>query len=195
MLLEQSASLPEPFTIFLARHAEPDRARFDIPYYTPPGPPLTEKGLQEAAELGEFLRASGVGAILSSPLERTWRTAAIAGEACGVSPALDANLAEWRPDENDRDLKARMQQAFQAGLLLAREKAAPVAMISHGAPIQAVLEWLGMPAKTIERYRIYDHRCLLPTGGVWQVEKTSGELRAQLVFVPDGVTLPSQLTI
>lgn len=195
MLLEQPIALPEPFTIFLARHAEPDRARYDIPYHIPPGPPLTEKGLREAAELGEYLRAAGTACFLASPLERAWRTATLAGEACGLQPVLDYNLAEWRPDENDCALQARMQEAFYAGVKLSREKAAPVTLVSHGAPIQALLKWLGLPAETIEHYRIYDHRCLLPTAGVWRVEKISGELHAQLAFVPEGVKTPTELTL
>ena len=196
MLLEQLSALPEPFTIFLTRHAEPDRARYaHIPYHIPPGPPLTDKGLQEAAELGEYLRAAGTATILSSPLERAWRTASIAAEACGVSPVLDYTLAEWRPEENDQGLQSRMQEAFSAGMKLAREKTAPVALVSHGAPILALLRWLGVPEGTIERYRIYDHRCLLPTAGAWRVEKISGKLHAQLAFVPEGVSIPTELII
>jgi broad specificity phosphatase PhoE len=81
--------LPQAYTLYLARHATPDRSRYDLPYHIPPGPGLTEKGRQEAAELGQFLRQEGVRHILASPLERTWRTALIgAAGSAGIEPAV-----------------------------------------------------------------------------------------------------------
>mgnify|MGYP005817552989 CR=1 FL=1 len=193
MLLEQPAGLPGPFTLYLARHAAPDRTRFDLPYHIPPGPNLTEKGLREAAELGEFLCGAGVVHFLASPLERAWRTATIAAETCGATLELNQDLTEWRPEENESTVLARVQQAFETGLSLAMAKGGPVALVTHGGPILAALRWLGAPAETLERMRIYDNRNPLPTAGAWRIERLDGgELHAQLAFAPAGVMIPTE---
>jgi 2,3-bisphosphoglycerate-dependent phosphoglycerate mutase len=92
--------LPQAYTLYLARHATPDRSRYDLPYHTPPGPQLTEKGRDEAAQMGRFLRQVGVRHILASPLERAWRTAVIAAAPPGEPPSVA--LAETQPEAADR---------------------------------------------------------------------------------------------
>lgn len=192
MPLEQPARLPGPFTIYLARHAAPDLTRHDLPYHLPPGPNLTEKGLQEAAELGEFLRKAGAAHFIASPLERTWRTAAIAARTCDAPLEVNPNLAEWQPDEDEFTVLARMKAAFKAGLSLALTKHAPVVLVSHGGPILALLRWLGAPAELLERVCIYD-RNPLPTAGAWRMDCLDrGELQVQLAFAPQGVILPTE---
>lgn len=195
MLLEYPAAFPSPFTLFLARHGQPDRSRYDLPYHLPPGPQLTEKGQQEAAELGEFLHAQQAAHFMASPLERAWRTAAIAARACDAPLEMSQDLAEWRPEENETTVLGRMQRAIAAGVRLAQAKAAPVVLVTHGGPIMAALKWLGVPAGTVERYRIFDGRNPLPTAGAWRVDNINGELRAQLVFAPQGVVIPVEITV
>lgn len=196
MLLESPSALPGgPFTLFLTRHAAPDRSRYDLPYHLPPGPRLTEKGLQEAAELGEFLRAAQTAHILASPMERTWQTAEIAAQTCAAPLGMNPDLLEWRPDEQERAVLERMKQAVADGVRLAQSKDAPVALVTHGGPVLVALKYLGLPAETVERFRIFDGRNPLPTAGAWRIDNDHGELRAQLVFAPQGVVIPVEITV
>lgn len=185
---EALPDLPGQFTLYLARHATPDRTRFDIPYHYPPGPELTENGKQEASELGCFMRGVGVKKIQASPLERAWRTALIAQEVCGAALEMNPDLAEWRPEEVEKVVLERMLHAFEAGAKMAEHH--PVALVTHGGPIMALLKYLGLPADTVERYRIFDGRNLISVAGAWRVEKTAGEIRLNLVFAPAGIKLP-----
>jgi broad specificity phosphatase PhoE len=185
------SSLPNSFTVYVARHATPDRSRSDIPYHIPPGPPLTERGLSEAAALGDFLREAGVLYFLSSPLERAWRTASIAAEVCGAGIEQNIGLAEWRPEENEAAVRERVSTAFLAACQMSSRKEGPVALVSHGFPTLTLTKALGLPPETIERCRIYDSRNLVPMSGAWRVECVDGELTLRLVFVPQGLALPA----
>ena len=176
--------VPEGSVLYLARHATPDRSRHDIPYHTPPGPELTERGRQEAAQLGAFLRDAGVQHILASPLERAWRTAHIASEIAGATVELNLDLAEWRLDEVEQQVHQRVCRAFQLAARLS-QKEGPVALVSHGSPTLTLIKALGLPTAEIERHRIYDSRNPIPQAGAWEVR--SGLLR--LAFVPEGVRM------
>jgi 2,3-bisphosphoglycerate-dependent phosphoglycerate mutase len=182
---------PEPFTIYLVRHATPDRSRYDIPYHTPPGPELTERGRREAAELAVFLQESGVVNVLASPLVRAWRTGIIISERCGARLEVNLDLAEWRTDEHEKAVLERMQRAFETGIKLAQE--GPVAMVSHGSPILTLLKSLGLSSEMIERCRIYDSRNLIPMAGVWRIENADNQFQIQLVFTPTGIRFPAGL--
>ena len=56
--------------------------------------PLTEKGEQQAWQVGERASTLGITHIISSDLGRTRRTAEIIAEACGCDVTLDARLRE-----------------------------------------------------------------------------------------------------
>lgn len=56
--------------------------------------PLTEKGEQQAWQVGERARTLGITQIISSDLGRTRRTAEIIADACGCSISFDARLRE-----------------------------------------------------------------------------------------------------
>ncbi len=56
--------------------------------------PLTEKGEQQAWQVGGRVRALGITHIISSDLGRTRRTAEIIAEACGCSVTYDPRLRE-----------------------------------------------------------------------------------------------------
>jgi 2,3-bisphosphoglycerate-dependent phosphoglycerate mutase len=185
---------PDTFTVYLARHATPERARPDLPYHIPPGPMLTERGLQEAAELGSFLREAGVMRLFASPLERAWRTASIAGEIIQAPLELDLDLAEWRPDEVEKTVAERAWRAFGRSAQLSAQLAAPVTLVTHGGPVLLLLKALGMPEPTVQRYRIFDSRNPIPMAGAWRVERSQGTLQIQLVFGPTGVKIPDPMT-
>ncbi|MCU0465417.1 MAG: histidine phosphatase family protein [Anaerolineae bacterium] len=56
--------------------------------------PLNEHGDKQARRLAGFLRNIGLKALYSSDLRRSAQTAQIIGEACGLTPKLDARLRE-----------------------------------------------------------------------------------------------------
>ena len=77
--------------VYLARHGETRWSRAgqhtgatDIP--------LTERGEVNARALGRRLQGLEFTAVLSSPLQRAWRTCALAG--CGELARTDAELVE-----------------------------------------------------------------------------------------------------
>lgn len=84
-----SASLP---IVYLARHGETawslsgqHTGLTDIP--------LTERGERMAVALGERLRGMNFATVLSSPLNRAYRTCELAGFAAQAS--VDPDLVEW----------------------------------------------------------------------------------------------------
>ncbi|MGJ8711763.1 2,3-diphosphoglycerate-dependent phosphoglycerate mutase GpmB [Pantoea agglomerans] len=56
--------------------------------------PLTEKGEQQAWQMGERVKHLGITHIIASDLGRTRRTAEIIADACGCSVTLDPRLRE-----------------------------------------------------------------------------------------------------
>jgi probable phosphoglycerate mutase len=56
--------------------------------------PLTEKGEQQAWQVGERVKHLGITHIIASDLGRTRRTAEIIADACGCPVTLDARLRE-----------------------------------------------------------------------------------------------------
>ena len=55
---------------------------------------LTEKGEQQARQVGERAKSLGITHVIGSDLGRTRRTAEIIADACGCSVTLDARLRE-----------------------------------------------------------------------------------------------------
>jgi broad specificity phosphatase PhoE len=81
-----------PLRLYFIRHGETEwslsgrhTSRTDIP--------LTEQGDQDARRLGERLRAARFIRVFSSPMQRAWRTCALAK----VTPVaeMEPDLAEW----------------------------------------------------------------------------------------------------
>lgn len=183
--------------IYLARHATPDWSRTDIRYDVPPGPPLTTQGEAEAAQLGVFLRQVGVKRIYASPLERTRRTAEIAGGLVGVTPITEETIAEWRRGESEAEVAARLN-GFWEKLCRESEAGGPLALVTHGGPIKAMLQTLGMPRATADEYcRKFDRGNPLPPAGVWLASNNTMETpwHLELVFTPQAgaVTQPTPL--
>ncbi|MFV9687260.1 2,3-diphosphoglycerate-dependent phosphoglycerate mutase GpmB [Pantoea sp. KXB45] len=56
--------------------------------------PLTEKGEQQARQVGERVKQLGITHVIASDLGRTRRTAEIIADACGCTVTLDARLRE-----------------------------------------------------------------------------------------------------
>ena len=143
MQLDLFPPLPEQFTVYAARHGKPE-ARPDLRYDIPPGPSLSPRGLEEAEELGCFLRehAPDMRWMQVSPLERTLGTAKVAGEILGLPYEVNHDLAEWREGEAEAVLRKRVERAFSLAAERSAAEGAPVALVTHGGPILAILKIL-----------------------------------------------------
>ncbi|TGB13440.1 histidine phosphatase family protein [Streptomyces sp. MZ04] len=74
--------------------------------------PLTEHGVQQAAELADWALTAGLTAIWSSPLARARLTAAPAAAACGLTPRVDERLYELDFGQGDGLTREEMRQRF-----------------------------------------------------------------------------------
>ncbi len=178
-------------TIYLIRHASPDRTRIDLPYHLLPGPPLTGQGVQEAHELGEFLRQAGVTRLVTSPLERCLQTAQIAAEVSGAVITIEPQLKEWQPEVRAVDVRQRMRPVFETAYRSSQidDK---VALVTHGGPIGALLEELGMPPDEYQKLRIYDYGNPLPPAAAWSVYRETEDQAWKLspAFIPKTCNTP-----
>ncbi len=171
--------------IYLIRHATPDWSRTDIPYFTPPGPPLTEQGEAEAAQLGVFLREAGVKQILTSPMERCQRTAQIAAESLAIPFIIDNGLTEWKPGDKEDDIKARLWPVWEQAHAFSAQTG-PIALITHGGPIATLLSVLGVDKLVIDHHKkLFDRNNPLPPAGAWQAERVNESWSLRLAFVPE----------
>lgn len=175
-------------TIYLARHATPDWSRSDLVYHLPPGPPLTEAGRQQAEVLGAYFLSVGVRQIFASPLERALHTAQIAGGIAGAAVSVVNELMEWQPAEQTAAVQARMRPALQQIIALSAH-AGPQAIVSHGGPVGALLQELGMDEPTLAGWRVFDHHNPLPPAGAWRVQRphSAAAWEFHLSFRPDPV--------
>jgi broad specificity phosphatase PhoE len=91
--------------LYIVRHGETERS-VQKAYSGRSEVPLTERGLEQAREVGERLRGVGVDAVYSSPLARAADTARAIAEATGARLKIDERLTEvdYGPLEGfDRD--------------------------------------------------------------------------------------------
>jgi broad specificity phosphatase PhoE len=160
-----------PATVLLARHATPDWSRRDIPYDIPPGPPLTAQGEAEAEKLGRHLLENGVRKVYASPLVRTLKTAEIAAHICGATLAVAEEIAEWRRDENEALVLARMRGFWLRAVAESRTRG-PITLVTHGGCVLALLNWLNVPSDEVNHYRNqFDHRNPVPPAGAWRTSE------------------------
>ena len=157
--------------IMLIRHASPDWSRKDIPYDIPPGPPLSAKGEKEAELLAEFLRSQGVVKLYYSPFERTAKTAQIVASRNEIPCIEEKRLMEWRgAHEPEVQAKARMKAIFDEAVTEGAH-IGPIGLVSHGGPIDVLLQELGMDKDELAVYKTkFDTTNPLPPAGVWEVE-------------------------
>jgi broad specificity phosphatase PhoE len=175
-----------PSSIYLARHATPDRFRPGFIYHQLPGPPLALQGIQEAQLLGIYFISGGVRRIYTSPFERCRHTAEIAGGENGIPWQVEEVLGELLPGETPEAILARVRPPFErfcSESLLD----GPVAMITHGGVVGVLLAHLGMGEAELARRKVFDFGNPVPPAGVWLAEKddaqTEWELR--LTFQPE----------
>lgn len=169
-------------TIYLVRHATPDWSRKDLAYHLPPGPPLTDVGLDEARQAGLYLRQAGVRWLYSSPLERCLHTAQIVSGLSGAPLSMHPELIEGQPGEGRPQMRSRMRAVFEQ----ACQEQGASALFSHGGPIGALLEELGMPDQELSGWQRYDHNNPVPPAGIWEASREGDRdgWQLRLVFAP-----------
>jgi probable phosphoglycerate mutase len=130
--------------------------------------PLLEAGEQAARRLGERLRGCPFAKVLSSPLQRAWRTCEMAG--FGAVAEADADALEWDYGDYEGRTGAQIRQAAadwslfrdgcpggespamvaaRADRLIARARAVDgdVLLFSSGHILRMIAaRWLGLPA-------------------------------------------------
>lgn len=183
--------------VYLCRHATPDWSRTDIRYDVPPGPPLTAKGEEEAAKLGEFLKSVGVGKIYHSPLERTKRTAILAAEVAGIDLFEEDAAREWSREETFGGVLTRFRPFWEKAVHESTQ-GAPIAIVTHGGPITSLLSDLMMDAAEMNFYKQqFDHGNPVPPAGVWLTTRSSHDVRWQLelVFTPQPAKIYQPQTV
>ncbi|HEV2309868.1 MAG TPA: histidine phosphatase family protein [Acidimicrobiia bacterium] len=167
--------------IVLVRHGETEANRAGL-LLGRADPPLTARGVRQAAALARVLARRPVSRLLTSPLTRAVQTAEAIGEATGTSPVVEPRLAELDYGEWDgcpvADLPADVAARWRAdptfappggeSLVALRERVAPcaaelldrvgegtVVAVSHVSPIKAtILVALGLPDELAWRLRL-----------------------------------------
>ncbi|ERK12443.1 MAG: 2,3-diphosphoglycerate-dependent phosphoglycerate mutase GpmB [Pantoea sp.] len=115
--------------------------------------PLTEKGEQQAHQVGERVKSLGITHVIASDLGRTRRTAEIIADACGCAVTLDARLRELnmgvleqRPIEGltaeEESWRKTLVDGTENGRIPGGESMAEMAARMHAA----LNDCLGLPA-------------------------------------------------
>lgn len=165
--------------LYLIRHAAPNRG-LGVPYNIMPGPPLTPIGEQEAIQTGQWLRGRGIEQLFASPFMRTRATAEAIASELQLPVTFAEALREGGPGEKMDQIRARMAE------LLAQLDDSPlrcVAVVSHGAPIRALLEHSTNDRIDLKPH-VYDYGNCSPTAGVWHGRRTDHCWVWELVFRP-----------
>jgi broad specificity phosphatase PhoE len=172
-----------PEILYLIRHATPDWNRKDIPYFLPPGPPLSETGLEEAEMLANFFQFTDLKCIYSSPLERCLSTAKAIAQKTNRLLIIEPGLSEHRPDESRADVQTRLMPVLEQAIHQAREN--PVALVTHGSPIEILLDEMGLSPIELDTLKArFDHRNPVPPAGVWEAVRSGDEWSLSLVLDP-----------
>lgn len=180
--------------IYLARHATPDPSQKDLQYDVMPGPALSKQGEAEALLMGEFLRVEKIKKIYTSPYERTQQTARLAAGVTEVPVVTRLELAEWRHDETEKDVRARLDDWFEH-VCRESELSGPVCLISHGGPLGIMLMNLGMPRAVVKSYCLkFGGKQAAPHAGIWRATRSmaGGRWQLDLVFMPNAGLPDSQ---
>ena len=165
--------------LYLVRHAAPDRS-IAMPYNTPPGPPLTVIGRQEAEQTARWLVDRGVEHLFASPFARTHATAEAIAATLALPLTVTEALREGGPGETIEQIRSRSAEVL---VQLDDGPLRCVALVTHGAVIRALL--LQTTNERIDlRSHIYDNGNVAPTAGVWHGVRGDHCWRWNLDFRP-----------
>ena len=167
--------------IVLVRHGETDANRAGL-LLGRADPPLTARGVRQAAALARTLARAAAPLLVTSPLTRAVETAAAIGQVTGVPAGVEPRLTEldygewderpladlpadvaawWRADptfappggESLAAVRARVAPCAAELLDEARERT--VIAVSHVSPIKAIILWaLDLPDELAWRLRL-----------------------------------------
>lgn len=175
--------------IYLIRHAMPEQP-YTGRYDTPPGPPLSFQGREQAHQTGYFLADKGIVGLFHSPFLRTVETATIIAQYLHLAPQSNDNLTEWRQGETAATVRGRMAAFWQHQL---QNGLAPLAFVSHGGPIDQLLRHISQDNVEFGSYR-YWGGTTTPPAGVWLAQLSlSGDWQLELIFDPATVQEPAVL--
>jgi broad specificity phosphatase PhoE len=134
--------LPEPIditrahgSIILVRHGW--TAFAVVPYYVPPGPPLSQNGIDRMRWFAKRFEGVAIERHVASPFIRTMETARILFREAKIEES--AAWSEIAPGESVSSVRIRVQEWLQQNIPRAGET---VAVVSHGAPLNAAIEAL-----------------------------------------------------
>jgi 2,3-bisphosphoglycerate-dependent phosphoglycerate mutase len=166
--------------LYLIRHGDPAR-NSSIPYNTPPGPDLSERGRAEAAQAAAFLRDREVELLFVSPFARTTQTAEVIVDALGLPVTFTALVQEHGPQESFDKVRERMAELLAAA---ADSPHTRLGIVAHGSPIRAALLELSKDKIDLSRH-VYAGGNPAPTCGIWHVRFVDEHTRRfELVFQP-----------
>lgn len=156
--------------IYLIRHA---LARYDtgVPYHLPPGPPLADAGLEQAAAAARLLRHVRIDRIACSPMRRCLMTAEPLAAQLRLDIQIDEDLGEMKTGEPLPDMSLRMMRA-----VLNQADVESVALVSHAAPIEQLL--MAITNKRVVLPPPGDRGARVGVGHVWQLIHHSGQWHA-----------------
>lgn len=189
-VLHYTPHMPNPHTVYLIRHATPDRTRRDIPYDVPPGPPLSPEGRQEAYLMAAHLANAGIRQIFASIMDRAHETATILGTTLGRPVLHEPALLEIPNGTRLADIHDRMVDMWQR-LVLATTSDGAIALVSHGGPITALLQTVVTPALDLDPFtRRFDSHNPLPPAGVWELtRRNDASWQGSLLFYPAAIDM------
>lgn len=166
--------------LYLIRHGQPAHSPA-IPYNTPPGPDLADRGREEAAQAAAFLADRGIELLFASPFARAAQTAAVLGEALALPVTFTALAQEHGPAESFEQVRARVAELLAA---LDDGPHGRAALVAHGSPIRAALHELSRDKIDLGRH-VYAGGNPAPTCGIWHVQFVDAHTRRfELVFKP-----------
>lgn len=119
--------------IYLVRHATPDWKAGGA-YHTPPGPPLTDVGMEEAESAARLLEHKGIARVVSSPMQRCLMTAETLCGRLGLDLVVDPDIGEVQPGEAPVAIAMRMLRAT-----LAQIDVPAVALVSHAGALERLM--------------------------------------------------------
>ena len=144
------------------------------------------KSAGRAARESHFRRA-GLKKLYHSPLERAKRTAQISAQLAGIQIEQDDTLAEWRKDEGEPQVRARLIPTWEKRVLETGQLGA-LGLVTHGGPVSVLLRVLGLAEVTIaQNCAAFDHANPLPPAGAWLAERQrdAAVWNLSLVFIPE----------
>ncbi len=182
--------MPNPSTVYLIRHATPDRTLRDLPYDVPPGPPLSAQGRNEAYLLANHLANAGIQRLYTSAMARAYETATILATTLDLPATLDPDLLEIPFGTRLADIADRMHNFWQR-LAGDAPDDGPIALVSHGGPITALLQGVVTPPLDLSPFmQRFDYNNPLPPAGVWELNRRNdGSWQGALRFYPLAVDM------